>query len=483
MLFDGDLRLRVFSWRPPDPISIEPSEIRFEDLVEGDTLSFSFITRLEERGLWALRVNWYFQPAPWVSVDEEKELPLLTQSSYQFYVGTRNGAVAAGFYGLRLDLPPDPPPPSDPPGPLKEEYRDKPPCYIGIELDVGEECTGTDWLIRNAYTEHPEHGPTLLVCVYRGETNLGPCGVILGSELPRDSVTLRHALRISREGKVWTLVEIVDPNWVLREDELQTRSIPTTLKKVGGDAQQGPSGKLLAEPLVVSVKDQNRQPLPGVVVTFAVAGEGGTLSAVSDTTDAEGLAVTALTLGEELGTYTVVATVADLEPVTFTITAKASPDFDGDGEVGFEDFFLFAGSFGGSDPRFDLDASGVVDLADFFLFAESFGQPQRAKVVALARERLGLPDGPQLQQNAPNPFTSGTVISWFQLLPGSARLEVFALTGQRMAVLHEGRKEAGLHLLRWDGRDERGRSLASGVYVYRLVTREAVQTRKLTLLR
>ncbi len=282
---------------------------------------------------------------------------------------------------------------------------------------------------------------------------------------------------------MWTLVEIVDPNWVLREDELQTRSIPTTLKKVGGDAQQGPSGKLLAEPLVVSVKDQNRQPLPGVVVTFAVAGEGGTLSAVSDTTDAEGLAVTALTLGEELGTYTVVATVADLEPVTFTITAKASPDFDGDGEVGFEDFFLFAGSFGGSDPRFDLDASGVVDLADFFLFAESFGQPQRAKVVALARERLGLPDGPQLQQNAPNPFNSGTVISWFQLLPGSARLEVFALTGQRMAVLHEGRKEAGLHLLRWDGRDERGRSLASGVYVYRLVTREAVQTRKLTLLR
>ena len=96
---------------------------------------------------------------------------------------------------------------------------------------------------------------------------------------------------------------------------------------------------------------------------------------------------------------------------------------------------------------------------------------------------IGLPEGPQLQQNAPNPFNSGTVISWLQLQPGSARLEVFALTGQRVAVLHEGAKRAGAHRLRWDGRDKQGRPLASGVYVYRLVTSEAVHTRRLTLLR
>ena len=124
-----------------------------------------------------------------------------------------------------------------------------------------------------------------------------------------------------------------------------------------------------------------------------------------------------------------------------------------------------------------------MDFADFFLFAEYFGQPARAKLVALARERIGLPEGPQLQPNAPNPFNTGTAISWFQLESGPAHLEVFALTGQRVAVLDEGLKEAGLHRLRWDGRDEQGRLLASGVYVYRLVTSEAVQTRKLTVLR
>ena len=234
---------------------------------------------------------------------------------------------------------------------------------------------------------------------------------------------------------------------------------------------------------MVSVQDQNGAALPGAVVTFVVGGQGGTLAALTDTTDAEGRAATTLTLGEELGTYTVVVTVADLEPVTFTVTAKSSPDFDDDGEVGFTDFFLFAEHFGGRDPRFDLDGNGSVDFTDFFLFAEHFGQPARARLVALARELIGLPDGPQLRQNAPNPFNSGTTISWFQLEPGMAHLEVFALTGQRVAVLHRGPKRAGLHRLNWDGRDERGRFLASGVYVYRLVTAEAVQTRKLTLLR
>ena len=103
-----------------------------------------------------------------------------------------------------------------------------------------------------------------------------------------------------------------------------------------------------------------------------------------------------------------------------------------------------------------------------------------AKSVAIAE---ALPDGPQLQQNAPNPFNSQTVIPYFLLEPGAARLEVFALTGQRVAVLNQGPQQAGHYRLHWDGRDREGRPLASGVYLYRLVTAESVLTRKLILLR
>ena len=259
--------------------------------------------------------------------------------------------------------------------------------------------------------------------------------------------------------------------------------MPLVLDILSGDMQQARAGTRVQEPLVVEVLDQNGVGLPGTAVTFTITDGGGTLSEETATTDASGRAASSLTLGSAPGPNTVRVTVAGLEPVSFTVTATPTPDFDGDGKVDLSDFFLFAEAFGGSDPRFDLDASGSVDFADFFLFAEHFGQLARAKLMALARERIGLPEGPQLAQNAPNPFNSGTVISWFQLQSGPARLEVFALTGQRVAVPHQGLGKAGLHRLRWDGGDDRGRPLASGVYVYRLVTDETVQTRKLTLLR
>ena len=108
---------------------------------------------------------------------------------------------------------------------------------------------------------------------------------------------------------------------------------------------------------------------------------------------------------------------------------------------------------------------------------------KRAKRLARAEEQSGLPDSPQLAQNAPNPFNSQTILSYFLHAPGPARLEVFSLTGQRVAVLHQGPQQAGYHRLHWDARDDAGRSVASGMYLYRLVTNEGVLTRKLMLLR
>ena len=259
-------------------------------------------------------------------------------------------------------------------------------------------------------------------------------------------------------------------------------AVPKTLTKISGDEQTGVLGASLSEPFVVSVLDRNRAPVSGVPVTFAVISGEGTLSATTASTDENGRAASILTLGLR-GANTVSVSVHGLDPVTFTATAEATPDFDGDGVTGFSDFFLLADAFGGSDPRFDLDGSGSVDFGDFFLLADYFAGPARGKLLALAREIIGLPDGPQLHQNAPNPFNSGTVISWFLLRPGPVRVEVFALTGQQVAVLHQGPKKAGVHRVRWDGRDDRGRPLASGVYLYRLVSEESIRTRKLTLLR
>ncbi len=124
----------------------------------------------------------------------------------------------------------------------------------------------------------------------------------------------------------------------------------------------------------------------------------------------------------------------------------------------------------------------VSDKAENTLRAD-FTETVRFEVDSASAKPVALADRPQLQQNAPNPFNSQTIIPYFLHEPGTARLEVFALTGQRVAVLNEGPQPAGHYRLHWNGRDRAGRPLASGTYLYRLVTAEGVLTRKLTLLR
>ena len=88
-----------------------------------------------------------------------------------------------------------------------------------------------------------------------------------------------------------------------------------------------------------------------------------------------------------------------------------------------------------------------------------------------------------LDQNFPNPFNGATAIH-FAVPGGEVRLDLFDLLGQKIATLVHGPREAGAYVSRWDGRDDDGRELASGVYLYRLQAgKGAVETRKLLLLR
>lgn len=88
-----------------------------------------------------------------------------------------------------------------------------------------------------------------------------------------------------------------------------------------------------------------------------------------------------------------------------------------------------------------------------------------------------------LQQNFPNPFNSGTVIRFELPADEEVELAVFNLAGQQVATLVEGVREGGSYAINWDGRDDRGQELASGVYLYRLRAGERMETRRLLLLR
>ena len=83
-----------------------------------------------------------------------------------------------------------------------------------------------------------------------------------------------------------------------------------------------------------------------------------------------------------------------------------------------------------------------------------------------------------LNPSYPNPFNSETILSYTLPTAADIRLEVFTLSGQRVAILHEGLQAAGYHTIALDASD-----LASGVYLYRLTTPEGRFVQKFTLLR
>ncbi len=94
-----------------------------------------------------------------------------------------------------------------------------------------------------------------------------------------------------------------------------------------------------------------------------------------------------------------------------------------------------------------------------------------------------LPAAFSLAQNYPNPFNGGTAIPYSLEEAGQVEVSIFSLVGQRLRSLTAGMKPAGAAQLWWDGRDEHGQQVASGVYLYRLSSGSASASRRMVLLR
>jgi len=88
-----------------------------------------------------------------------------------------------------------------------------------------------------------------------------------------------------------------------------------------------------------------------------------------------------------------------------------------------------------------------------------------------------------LQQNYPNPFNPVTSITFEIPTAGKARLQIYDPRGHLVRTLLDGEAVSGSQTLIWDGRDDTGRAMASGVYLYRLQAGDVVQQRKMTLVK
>ncbi len=79
----------------------------------------------------------------------------------------------------------------------------------------------------------------------------------------------------------------------------------------------------------------------------------------------------------------------------------------------------------------------------------------------------------RLDQNDPNPFSDGTTVTYALPRASYVILEVLNRRGERVRLLIDEIQEPGDYAKQWDGKDDNGRHVACGVYLYRMTTRVA----------
>ena len=164
---------------------------------------------------------------------------------------------------------------------------------------------------------------------------------------------------------------------------------------------------------------------------------------------------------------------------------------------------------GSGDPAFKIQRSenegyyqsipdpDILSDRGSFRFDDFFVQPGRAysyRIFSLNDEEtwkllfetdsVVIPPMPlSLQQNWPNPFNPDTEIRYFLPEDSFVNLTVYDITGRAIACLVSQTKEAGNHIVNWNGLDQNGNKAASGVYIYRIQAGKENVSRKMILLR
>ena len=92
------------------------------------------------------------------------------------------------------------------------------------------------------------------------------------------------------------------------------------------------------------------------------------------------------------------------------------------------------------------------------------------------------PHGFALYQNYPNPFNPTTVILFSLAETGFADLSIYNVLGQKVRTLLSGNLSEGDHSKAWDGRDDAGNNVGTGVFIYRLKCDDRVESKKMLLL-
>lgn len=105
------------------------------------------------------------------------------------------------------------------------------------------------------------------------------------------------------------------------------------------------------------------------------------------------------------------------------------------------------------------------------------------KPTLVAEEEMETPKYFELHQSFPNPFNNNTVIKYSLTKTTDVSLVIYNILGQKVRTLVREEKQSGPQTVIWDGKDDKGRDLSSGIYFYQLQAGKLTQTRRMVLLK
>ena len=170
------------------------------------------------------------------------------------------------------------------------------------------------------------------------------------------------------------------------------------------------------------------------------------------------------------------------EPSIITTTMGIYPDVNGDGVVNLVDLVIVASRYGETitgdpTPNPDVNRDGIVDVKDIILITDE---------MPVGFAPAAYPIQTQLLPNYPNPFNPETWIPYILSEPADVTISIYAIDGRRVRHLNVGYQDAGFHINRhqaayWDGRNEYGEPVASGIYFYTLAADRFTATQKMLI--
>ncbi len=128
------------------------------------------------------------------------------------------------------------------------------------------------------------------------------------------------------------------------------------------------------------------------------------------------------------------------------------------------------------------DATGTTHSSYFLAAVDHAGNESDFAVPEIGTgSEQSFPQSSRLYQNVPNPFNPSTEIKYDMPSSGRVTLEIYDVSGRLVRNLVDGLQSPGPKTVTWNGDDDRGQRVATGVYFYRLTAPGFQRTLKMTL--